>query len=190
VSPKSLSLAALLVLGATEALAVERSYGLAAGPASTLGPATGLGAALALSAAASGDSPGSLLRARGELVGILGEGCKAALPTLVGDVGLRFERGALELFLTGGIQIFGVASRADYTVFSTLGLIGGAGLSARMGRRLRLTARGLAIWLPGDAAARLAAPEGAPKPTYALLMVLIGLDLGAGRAPDEAALDE
>jgi hypothetical protein len=178
-------LLALFPLGA--AAQVERSYGAAAGPATTLAPGGTLAVALAASAAAAGSGSASLLRFRGEVQGLVGPRLWQVHPTLVGDVGGRLGR--LELFLTGGVQLFGFASRADFTVFASFGLTGGAGIAARIGKNLLLVARTVLTWIPGDAAGKMSGPEEAAKPTYLTLSTLIGLDVRVGPSPEDAAFE-
>jgi hypothetical protein len=166
-----------LVVASPPALAVMR-YGVAAGPATPLRPSDTVGGVVGLSATLSGsdtlDEVATLLRLRGELLGLLTSDSKALLPTLTGDIG--FEAGALHLFLTGGVQIFGVASRADTTVFATLGFTGGIGLSTPLRPKLRLTVRGTVTWLAPFANAVLSSPEGKDSPSYFFLCVLVGVE--------------
>ena len=137
--------------------------------------------------AARSTSSGSLLRFRGEVQGLLGRNTWQVFPTLVGDVGGRL--GGLELFLTGGVQLFGFASRADFNVFASFGLTGGVGVSARLGRNLRLVARCVVTWIPGDMAGKMSAPEGIEKPTFLSLSTLIGFDYKVGYSPEDAAFE-
>lgn len=183
------TLAALTVAGAAPpALAGEREYGISLGPVTPLVPSNGLGAMVALSASASTGSGRRVMRARGELLGLAGEGGSwAALPTLTGDVGL--QAGRLELFLTGGVELFGFARRAGFTAFSTVGLLSGAGLSVRLTPRFRLTVRGLVAWLPSFTAAKISADEGIEKPNFAWLSVLAGLEIGGGSEPEALGWD-
>jgi hypothetical protein len=182
-------LGVLALLSASAHAQVERSYGFAAGPATTLVPGDDLGVALGLSAVAT-NSAGetSLLRFRGEIQGLLSRTMKAAYPTLVGDLGLRVG-GRLELYLTGGVQMFGFASRSEFTAFTSFGLTGGIGISARLSRRWRLVARTVLTWIPADAAAKMSAPEGIEKPTFLTLSTLVGLDYWIGHSPEDSAFE-
>jgi hypothetical protein len=173
-------LAALLLAGTTPAAAAIPEYGVAAGPAVPLWPSDSLGGCIGLSAGAATSGGGSLLRVRGELLGVITSDAKAALPTVGGEAGLRYGR--LELYGLAGVQLFGVVARGGHVVFATLGLTGGGGLSVQLTRRVRLSVRGAMTWLPSFTAATVSAGEG-ERPTLAFLMVLVGLEL---RAPGGA----
>jgi hypothetical protein len=158
--------------------AATLEYGLSAGPASPLWPNDTLGASIGASSLLVLGDPDDLrlTRVRGELLGVLSSDAKAIMPTLSGEIGVRIL-GGLELHLSGGVQIFGFASRAGTTIFAGLGFVGGGGLSARLGRRLRLSVRGVLTWLPSFAAGTMSAPEGQQgQPTFGFLSVLIGLE--------------
>jgi hypothetical protein len=166
-----------LLAGSGPAAAAIPEYGFAAGPAVPLWPSDSLGACFGLSAGAA-TSGSSLLRVRGELLGVITSDAKAALPTVGGEAGLRYGR--LELYGLAGVQLFGVVARAGHVVFATLGVTGGGGLSVQLTKRLRLSVRGAMTWLPSFTAATLSAGEG-ERPTMAFLMVLVGLELRAPR---------
>jgi hypothetical protein len=157
-------------------------YGVAGGVAMPFSPSDELGGAAGISAVTDGALTGgsSLLRARGEILGLLMRDSKAAMPTLSGDVGVRLGR--VDLFLSGGVQLFGVAHRSDHTVFATFGLTGGLGLSVRVSSDLRLTCRSVAAWLPSFSTGIMNdPPAGVGKPTFAFLSILIGV---AFQGPD------
>jgi hypothetical protein len=179
----SLALSGLTLSGAS---AATLEYGLAGGPAVPLWPSDGLGASLGASALLVLGDPADLrlTRVRGELLGVLAGDAKAIMPTLSGEIGVRIL-GGLELHLSGGVQLFGFANRAGTTVFAALGVVGGGGLSARLGRRLRLTVRGVLSWLPSFAMGTMSAPEAQQgRPTFAFLSVLVGLEY---RSPSRKA---
>lgn len=182
-------LAALLLLVASTASAqTVKQYGVAAGPAFPLAPTNSVGAALAVSAAAlAGEElAANLLRARGELHGIWTSEAKALMPTLIGEAGLNWRR--LDLFLTGGVQLFGVAQREGYTVFATFGLLGGGGLALHVHRRVSITMRGLVSWLPSFATAILSEPSSGEKPSFAFFSGLVGVDISTG-SEEEPGVD-
>jgi hypothetical protein len=179
----------LFLVAGAPAAAAEREYGLCAGLGTLLAPAGPLGASLAFSAAVSPSLGGRrLVRARGELEVFAADGAWAVLPTISGDVGLRLGR--LDLFATGGLELFGGARRAGYTVFANLGLLGGAGLAVRLSPRLRMGVRATTTWLPSFAAVKLNAPEGAEQPTYLFLSGMLSLEIVGGEVPDDMDFDE
>ena len=164
-----------LLAGARPAAAAIPEYGIAAGPIVPLWPSDSLGACFGLSAGAA-TSGSSLLRVRGELLGVITSDAKAALPTVGGEAGLRYGR--LELYGLAGVQLFGVVARAGHVVFATLGVTAGGGLSIQLTKRLRLSVRGAMTWLPSFSAATISAGEG-ERPTFAFLTLLVGLELRA-----------
>jgi hypothetical protein len=184
------SLVALLLGGhAAAAAAAESEYGFAAGLGTLLAPTGPLGACFAFSASATPSSGGRrLVRARGELWGFATDGAWAALPTISGDVGLRLGR--LDLYLTGGVELFGFAHRDAFTVFANFGLTAGAGVGVRLTPRLRLSARPLLLWAPGFAAAKLSGPDEGDRPNHLFLSGLLSLELIGGEAPDHMDFDE
>ena len=125
-----------------------------------------------MSAFATGDEDGplSILRIRGELLSVVTPGPWAIMPTLSGDVGV--ELGNLTLYLQGGVQIFGFAHRGDYTVFATLGVVGGVGMAIQVTPRLRVGMRGTVAWLPTQTTARVSGPEDGDKPVFATISAL------------------
>lgn len=158
------------------AWAVE--YGVSAGLGIPVDPLDPVGLVGGVSAVFPGEgSPPALLRVRGELIGLLSTDSKAVLPTLVGDLGLPL--GPMDIFFTGGVQLFGVAWRADYTVFTTLGFTGGVGLSWKV-HSTRLILRGTGTYIPSALSAILDQSPGAPKPTFAFLSILFGVELDVG----------
>ena len=178
----------LVVLG-EHAAAAEREYGIAAGLGTLLAPADPFGASVVISALVSPSSGGRrLVRARGELEVFVADGAWAALPTIGGDAGLRLGR--FDLYVTGGVELFGGARRTGYTVCANLGLQGGAGLAVRLTPRLRLGLRALLVWLPSVAAIKLAAPEGAEPPTFLFLSGMLSLEIAGGEVPDDLDFDE
>lgn len=184
-------LAAALVLFAGEpaATAAEREYGLCAGLGTLLAPADPLGASLAFSAAVAPSLGGRrLVRARGELEVFIADGAWALLPTISGDVGLRLGR--LDLFATGGVELFGGARRSGYTIFANLGLVGGGGLAVRLGPRLRLGVRAMTAWLPSFAAIKLDAPEGIEQPSYVFVSGMLSVEVVGGEVPDDMDFDD
>jgi hypothetical protein len=154
-------------------------YGAVAGVAIPLAPVERPGLAVGFSAEIGADDPelqesaSSLLRVRGELQGILTQDSKAILPTLSGDVGLG--AGPLDLFLTGGVQIFGGTWRGDYAFFTTLGFTGGGGLALEVYGGLKLVLRGTVTWLPDFAAARVKGPEQGERPTLLFTSAMLGV---------------
>ena len=167
----------LQLFPAGSAWAVE--YGVSAGLGIPVDPLDPLGIVGGVSAVFPAEgSPAALLRVRGELIGLLSTDSKAVLPTLVGDMGLPL--GSVDIFFTGGVQLFGVAWRADYTVFTTLGVTGGVGLSWKVHPSTRLILRGTGTYIPSALAAILDQPPGAPKPTFAFFSLLLGVELDVG----------
>jgi hypothetical protein len=178
--PAPFLLICLLVCGtvvvARRAGAAIPEYGIAAGPSVPLWPSDTLGGCIGLSAGAATGGSSSLLRVRGELLGVITGDTKAVMPMLGGEAGLRYGR--LELYGLAGVQLFGVAARRGHVVFATLGLQGGGGLSVQLTRQLRLSVRGAMTWLPSFSAATLSAGDG-ERPPFAFLTVLVGLELRA-----------
>lgn len=154
-------------------------YGAAAGVAVPLAPAERPGLSAGLSAVIGADDPelresaSSLLRVRGEIHGILTADSKAILPTLSGDAGL--STGRVDLFLTGGVQIFGGAWRGDYAFFTTFGLVGGGGLALEVTGGIQLALRGTVTWVPDFAAARIKGPEQGERPTLLFASAMLGI---------------
>lgn len=176
-SPRSL-LAGLLLLCSslvTASASAENGWGLAAGLGAPLGPSDELGVTVGVCAFAEGDEDGpvSVLRLRGELLGVVTTGPWAVMPTLTGDVGL--ELGDVSFFIQGGVQLFGFAAREDYIVFATLGLVGGAGMEVQVSPRFRLGVRGTVAWLPTQTTARISGPEDGDKPVFATISTLFTL---------------
>jgi hypothetical protein len=178
------SLLLLLVLSAEAAADDSESdsasaYGAAAGVALPLEPVERPGVALALSAALTDlqQTAPALLMVRGEIVGLIASEGKAIMPTLTGDVGVAL--GPAQIFFSGGVQIFGVTWRGDYTFFTTFGLTGGGGLRFRLHEALSLELRGAVVWLPEFAAAKLREPasagEGEGLPTLLFFHGLLGV---------------
>ena len=169
----TLSLLLLLSLGPGVA-AAEKGYGLAVGLGAPLASTDSLGVAVALSAFRTGlEGPKSMIRAHGELLGIITSDTKAVMPMLVGELGTSL--GEVDLFLTAGVQMFGFAWRRDYTVFGMLGLSGGVGLAMRVNSRLRVGFRGAATWLPSDTTA-IVDEDGGDKPTFAFITVMLTVE--------------
>jgi len=177
-----------LLLGGQSVRAAEREYGFAAGVGTLLAPTGPFGASLAFSASATPSWGGRrLVRARGELWGFIADGAWAALPTISGDVGLRLGR--LDLYLTGGVELFGVSHRDGFTVFATFGLTAGAGLGVRLTPRLRVSLRPVLFWLPGFAAAKLSGPDVGDRPNHLFFSGLLSLELVGGEVPDDMDFD-
>ena len=186
-------LAAAMWLGVGSSAAAETAYGVAGGMAGAMAPTDAFGGMVGLSAMASGggvDGPLPVLRLRGELLGIVTEDAKAIMPTLTGEIGGAV--GPVELFLSGGLQIFGFAWRGEYTVFSNLGILGGGGFSVAVSPRFRLGLRGTVAWLPEVTTGRITEPEsGGDTPTFAFFGVMLTLDYfpdggqDTGRAEEE-----
>ena len=181
---RSLSLAGALLacsLATAPASADQKDVGVHGGVALPLGPVERPGVAVALSTVFHGfeseSMPAGLLHLRGEVQGLWSpdRGVAAVTPLLSADLGL--ELGRLQLFLTGGVQIFGFAWREDHTLFTTFGLHGGGGLSVRIHDRLQLEARCTVTWVPAFAAARIEEPDPAPEslPTLLFLTGLVGV---------------
>jgi len=170
------SLVIVTAVAASSAPALgAQGYGGAAGVALPLSPTAQPGVALALSATLTGleeTAPGILLL-RGEVLGLITAGAKAIMPTLTGEVGV--SAGPLDLFLSGGVQIFGVNWRGDWTFFNTFGLLGGGGLRLRITDTLQLEARGGVTWLPEFAAAKLREPVTGDIPTLLWFQGLLGV---------------
>jgi hypothetical protein len=183
----SLIMTGFLLFPKFSAQAAEAGFAL--GPALPLDPAHGPGVTGGLGAVLSfqNESRSNILRARGEVLGFFTQDGKAALPTLTGDIGFRL--GALDLFLTGGVELLGVAWRADYALFSTLGFTGGLGFSYQVNPSLRLGLRGLGTWLPSFALAILDAPPSGQKPTVAFVSILLGVEFSMGTASNTYAED-
>lgn len=171
-----LGIASALLLASSAAHA-DRGYAVAAGVALPLTPFERVGASAGISTVVTDleMGPAALVQLRGELLGIASEDGLAALPQLSGDIGLR--AGALTFALTGGVQLFGVAARRDYTLFSVLGLVGGGGISYRIHRSLSLDLRALVTWLPPPTLAILERPEleGTDKPSLLFVTGMLGL---------------
>ena len=161
----------LLLLLCPRAAAAEKGYGLAVGLGAPLGSTDTLGVAVGLSAFRT-DLPGprTMLRAPGELLGIVTTDPKAVMPTLVGELGTSV--GDVDLFFTAGVQMFGFAWRRDYTVFGIVGLTGGVGMSLRVTSRLRMGFRGAVTWLPSDTTA-IIDEDGGDKPTFAFISAML-----------------
>ena len=171
-SPTACVLLALLL---PHPAAADSGYGLAVGLATPLAPSDTLGVSVGLSAFRTGlDGPRSLLRARGEVLGIITSDSKAIMPTLVRELGV--ELGRVDIFLDAGVQIFGFAWREDYAVFATVGFTGGVGMALNVSERLRLGVRGAVTWLPSDTTAIINEPESEDKPTFAFVTVLLTLE--------------
>ncbi len=174
----------LLLIPGGSASAVE--YGVSAGMGIPVDPLDPIGITGGVSAVFPAEnSPTSLLRFRGELLGLLSVDSKAVLPTLVGDMGLPL--GPMDIFFTGGVQLFGVAWRAEYSVFTTLGITGGVGFSWKVHPSTRLMMRGTATYIPSFTAAILDQTPGAPKPTFAFISIMFGVELDVG---DPRTLDD
>lgn len=156
--------AALLSSGSAEAR--PRLLGVAAGGAMSLDPTDDFGGSLALSAAMqmANDGPASLLWLRGRLQGVVSDNSWAVMPQLLGDVGVH--AGPFEIFISGGVQLFGVASRAKESVFALLGLTGGAGFTVAPTGSWRIGLRGDITWLPTQLAAPLDDPRGEAKQSF------------------------
>ena len=153
----------------------DDGYGLAVGLGAPLDSADALGLSVGLSAfRTSLDGPRSLIRAHGELLGIITNDTKAVMPTLVGELGTRL--GDVDLFFTAGVQMFGFAWRQDYTVFGILGLTSGVGLALPISPSLRVGFRGAVTWLPSDTTA-IISEDGGEKPTFAFISVMLTVEL-------------
>ncbi|MCA9668525.1 MAG: hypothetical protein KC503_23195 [Myxococcales bacterium] len=146
-----------------------RWYGLGGGASVQLDPTDGPGGWVQASAALdlSPRRGSALLGVRGAISASFSADGWAVLPLLSGDAG--FSLGPLDLFLTGGVQIFGFARRAQFTAFTSFGLLGGGGFAVRLGPRFRLALRAQVIWLPSRAAGKIDADETTPKPTFLYL---------------------
>ena len=181
---RSAALVCWLALGIPPAAAAPKDQGAAAGLglplASVERPGVAAGLSTVVSRIESESVPGGLLHLRGEVQGSWAPDAEvgAVTPLLSADLGA--ELGRLQLFLTGGVQIFGVAWRDGYTFFTTFGLVGGGGLSVRVHERLQIEARCTVTWLPSFAAARLEEPDPAPDelPTLLFLGGLLGVVVG------------
>ncbi|MFH1132226.1 MAG: hypothetical protein V1754_12890 [Pseudomonadota bacterium] len=163
------------------AKAAKHWYGIAAGPLVHLVPSDRIGVVAALSAGIEGTqwNENFFQGACGTLFGLITESSKALLPTLTGELGL--EMGTASLLLNGGVELFGIAQRNEWTVFSTFGLVGSAGVSIEVSPGVRLSLRGQVIWLPPFSAARLAEPPSGEMPTFAFASALFGVEfLGRG----------
>jgi len=159
---------ALILLTTPSARAEDRWYGFGAGAGLELAPTASVGGFAIASAAMNGsdeDSP-QLLSLRGTLAGFIAKESWALMPLLSGDAGLRF--GPVDIFLTGGVQIFGAARREKWTVFATFGVLGGGGIALTIGKDLRLSLRAMVIWLPSQTTAKIEAPDDLSKPTFLL----------------------
>jgi hypothetical protein len=181
---RRLTYASIVCLISTHAEAKE--VGARAGVGVPLDPVQAPGVVAGLSAcfmSADASWP-ALLRVRGEVLGFLAIEGKAFLPAISADLGLR--AGPLDFFLTGGMELFGVANRRSVTVFSALGFMGGAGISWRVHPRVRLEARGVTLWLPSFSTATLKAPEGDPQPTFAYLSGLLGVEFSSESSTRES----
>ncbi len=172
---KLLPALALLLLswGLPLQAAADRGYGVAVGLGAPLADTDTLGVAVGLSAFRSDlGGPKSMLRAHGELLGIVTSDTKAILPTLAGELGGSV--GDADLFVVAGVQMFGFAWRQDYTVFGIVGLLGGLGVALNVNPRWRVGFRGTVTWLPSDTTAILD-DEGGEKPTFAFISVMLTL---------------
>jgi hypothetical protein len=154
----------------------EISYGGSVGLGIPLAPFEELGIAGSLSAVRHNleSGPKGVIRLRGEVLGIGSKNGSAIMPILSGDMGLGF--GPVDLFLSGGLQIFGFSWRDDYAFFCTLGLLGGGGVGVQITSQFRLQIRGLVAWLPSPTTARIKEPD--PKgtiPTMLFVTTLFGL---------------
>lgn len=171
--------AALIAAAAAPARAQDdegtKGYGGAAGVMLPLSPTESPGVALALSATLSGfdDTSAAILLLRGEVLGLIGAETKAIMPTLTGDAGFSF--GPVDLFFTGGVQIFGVNWRGAWTFFTTFGLTGGGGLRVKVTEGLQLEARAGVTWLPEFGAAKLKEPADAKEGDLPTLLHFHGL---------------
>lgn len=181
-------LAALLLVLALitpRAAAAEAGYGVAAGVAAPLGPTDGVGGMIGLSAMATGTREGPLpvLRLRGELLGLVTSTSQAVLPTLTGELGGSV--GPVDLFLCGGVELFGFAWRGGFAMFSTVGLLGGGGLALSLSPRFRLGLRATVIWLPDPTTATMVGPddESIERPPVAFMGLMLTLDIEPDAAP-------
>lgn len=158
------------------AYGAPRLIGLAVGPATNLVPADEMGLSLGFSAGFESDDQGGgrYWGMRGTLVGVLTPSSKALMPTLSGLAGWR--TGALDVHLSGGVQLFGVANRDQYTVFATFGVLAGAGMAVRVSPNVRLTVSAQAIYLPRFSAAQLSTPEVGQQPEFFFLGSFIGFE--------------
>jgi hypothetical protein len=169
----------LIALSATPAWAQDdegtKGYGGAAGVTVPLSPTEGPGVALALSATLAGfeETSAAILLLRGEVLGLIGAETKAIMPTLSGEAGFTF--GPVDLFFTGGVQIFGLNWSGDWTFFTTIGFIGGAGLRVKVTEGLQLEARAGVTWLPEFGAAKLKEPAEAQVGDLPTLLHFHGL---------------
>ena len=169
------------MLASPPAAAAHKDLGAAAGIGLPLAgldrPGVSAGLSTVLGEIDSKSLPAGLRHLRGEVQGLWSPDAEvgAVSPLLSGDLGA--ELGRLRLYVSGGVQIFGVAWREGYTFFATFGLLGGAGLSVRIHDRLRLEARCTVTWLPSFASARLEEPDPAPDrlPTLLFLSGLLGV---------------
>ena len=146
---------------------------MAVGLGAPLASTDTLGVAVGLSAFSSDyGGPKSMLRAHGELLGIVTSDTKAVMPTLFGELGGRV--GDADVFFTAGVQMFGFAWRRDYTVFGMVGLTGGVGMGLNVSPRWRVGFRGTVTWLPSDTTA-IVDDDGGDKPTFAFMAVMLTL---------------
>jgi hypothetical protein len=153
----------------------ENGWGLAVGLGAPLAPSDELGVTVGVSAFAEGgeDGPAAMFRFRGELLGVITPGPWAVMPTLTGDFGI--DLGGFSVFIQGGVQLFGFASREDYIVFATLGLVGGLGVALEVSPRFSVGVRGTVAWLPTTTTARISGPEDGDKPVFATISTLFTL---------------
>lgn len=176
----------LLLLACPRVAAAENGYGLAVGLGAPLGSTDALGVAVGLSAFRTDfGGPRSMMRAHGELLGIVTRDTKAVMPTLVGELGGQV--GDVDIFITAGVQMFGFAWRQGYTVFGMVGLCGGVGMAMRLNSRLRVGFRGAVTWLPSDTTAIIVEDDG-DKPTFAFISVMLTVEYTpfvAARKPSE-----
>ena len=163
----------LLLPGLPREAAADKGYGVAVGLGAPLADTDTLGVAVGLSAFRTDlGGPKSMLRAHGELLGIITSDTKAILPTLFGELGGRV--GDADVFIVAGVQMFGFAWRRDYTVFGMVGLCGGVGLALNVNPRWRVGFRGTVTWLPSDTTA-IVNDDGGDKPTFAFIAVMLTL---------------
>ena len=161
----------LLLLACPRGAAAENGYGLAVGLGAPLDSTDALGVAVGLSAFRTDlGGPRGMIRAHGELLGIITRDTKAVMPTLVGELGGQV--GDVDIFLITGVQMFGFAWRQDYTVFGMVGLRGGVGMAMRLNPRWRVGFRGSVTWLPSDTTAIVVEGDG-DKPTFAFISVML-----------------
>jgi len=169
-----IALAAALAAPAPAA-AAPRLFGLGAGAAVNLDPTDSAGVAASVSAAIPADM-GQLLWFRGSITGLFTGSSWAVMPTLGGAIGGRV--GPLALFVSGGVQLFGVAHRAEETALAVFGVNGGLGAMFDLAAGYRLGLRGEVLWLPSIFSASIEAPEEEPESSLLFVVTQVVFEFG------------